>query len=597
MKKGTFRQILLLGMIVFLSVGCSRYAIPDNINITNDAVGMGVALPDGRPFTIVGDINIIGFLNATDSNITGLIDNSRWNLENDTAAQTPRENAYFRNENQTAGTVFTNENFTSNYNARTDRYSKENYTAQEASAFNKGNLTGNTSIGTNVLFADNTSGNVGIGATNPNSYVASKLVVADTVSSNGITIRSDSSGYGLIYFADDSTGSGRYAGAIRYNHATDKMEFWTDFANDGAIRMVMDSSGQVGIGTQSPIALFQVTGTTSGTNTLLGSNGSSETFGQVFNQGAANGGVGGFVVYGRDALESTTLGNLKRFIKMVATTTGDIGYITTGNQTSFAVTTGDAQSNTPYNSSKVKIYVSYTGNVGLGGIPVSNAPIEMIASSSTATTRYLRLFDGSLGDLNLLTANNAIPAVYIKGTGTADLMRVMDNTVPVFTILDGGSIGVNNSAPKGALDVRGKAFMQSLYIGTNNGTIPITENSTLKVIGQANFTGTVVYGALQSNSPQKFSADESGYTRICTIAFDRTPTLQYDIWNATTKKIDTIKIHNSTICQSQQILIGTDEIEQGDEIISYYKYQKWNDGTISRVEISRRPKVEAVIEE
>lgn len=58
-------------------------------------------------------------------------------------------------------------------------------------------------------------------------------------------------------------------------------------------------------------------------------------------------------------------------------------------------------------------------------------------------------FQSNNGDLAIVTDNNSNPAVYIKGTGTADLVKVFDNTTQVFTIKDGGNVEVNGNIVMG----------------------------------------------------------------------------------------------------------------------------------------------------
>jgi hypothetical protein len=93
------------------------------------------------------------------------------------------------------------------------------------------------------------SGNVGIGTSSPSSYPAAPELVVDTGTNGGITIKSGTSNYGGIFFADGTTGDEQFRGFVQYNHnylgSTDSLLLGTS----GTTRMTIDSSGNVGIGT------------------------------------------------------------------------------------------------------------------------------------------------------------------------------------------------------------------------------------------------------------------------------------------------------------------------------------------------------------
>jgi hypothetical protein len=170
----------------------------------------------------------------------------------------------------------------------------------------KSDTSGNFTINDNDVaerLRIDSSGRLGLGNSSPGSFYANKLVV-DTGSAvqDGITIKTGTSAQAMIAFADGTSGSDRYSGYIDYNHGTNALTFGT---NGGATRMIIDSSGRVGIGTTSPATPLHVSGT--GQQTIL--LGSTDAGGaQLVLDGDANGdGNGGDYAY----LWHTTDGDLR----------------------------------------------------------------------------------------------------------------------------------------------------------------------------------------------------------------------------------------------------------------------------------------------
>ena len=129
----------------------------------------------------------------------------------------------------------------------------------------------------------NSAGNVCIGVTNPSSYDsnADNLVIGSIGANdkNGITIvGGDTDGRGAIYFADTTQNS---AGYITYKHTDNSMLFGTS----DSTRIVIDSSGNVGIGTTSPILKLHI----EGTNSLPATSGTAQNGGIRIENGVNNG--------------------------------------------------------------------------------------------------------------------------------------------------------------------------------------------------------------------------------------------------------------------------------------------------------------------
>ena len=114
--------------------------------------------------------------------------------------------------------------------------------------------TGNPSL-SNGLYQDS-DGNIGINETSPSSYAGSghQLVVSDTSSACGMTIRTSSSHSGNIFFSDGTSGTQRAEGYMQYNHAGNYLAFGTSNTE----RMRIDSSGRLGLGTNNPLVKFVV---------------------------------------------------------------------------------------------------------------------------------------------------------------------------------------------------------------------------------------------------------------------------------------------------------------------------------------------------
>ena len=86
------------------------------------------------------------------------------------------------------------------------------------------------------------SENVGIGNTSPSSQYMTRLVVGDGSGTEGITIYSGNDATGRLEFSDATSGDGRYAGGIVYEHNNNKLRFNTNGGNE---RMAIDSNGYV----------------------------------------------------------------------------------------------------------------------------------------------------------------------------------------------------------------------------------------------------------------------------------------------------------------------------------------------------------------
>ena len=103
--------------------------------------------------------------------------------------------------------------------------------------FIEGFDTGNAGSGSYLRFGDgsterlriDSSGNIGVGVNNPSSFNSDgrNLVVGTGSGGQGISIYSANNNYGSIYFADGTSGSELYRGAVLYNHNGDYLRLDT----------------------------------------------------------------------------------------------------------------------------------------------------------------------------------------------------------------------------------------------------------------------------------------------------------------------------------------------------------------------------------
>ena len=98
---------------------------------------------------------------------------------------------------------------------------------------------------------------IGMGYNSPSDFSSSanRLVIGDGAGQEGMTIYTDTSSQGAIYFADGTAGAATYAGYVAYRHAENRL----DFGAGGGTRMVVNGNG-AGIGTYTVDAKLTVSG-------------------------------------------------------------------------------------------------------------------------------------------------------------------------------------------------------------------------------------------------------------------------------------------------------------------------------------------------
>ena len=313
--------------------------------------------------------------------------------------------------------------------------------------------------GTNERMRIDSSGNVGIGNTNPSDYNSNgnNLVVGTTSGNNGISIASATSGLGSIYFADGTSGVAQYRGIVQYDHASDYMRFFTTSAE----RMRIDSSGNVGIGTSSPATPLNIEAagsTSAGENTHLRIN-------DTTNMAA---GVGGVIQLSGEAASGSSTQYTFATIKGIK----ENG--TTGNYDGALTFATRANGVSPATE---RMRIDSSGNVGIG----TNSPDVALRINRTSTDTYS-------------SSSSSVAVPYTAND-------------PVTTIVNAST--TNSSASYlGLLSVNSSGLTNISYI------------ANISKSGSGQYTGDLVFGSRtgQTAYAERMRIDSSGNVGIGTTS-------------------------------------------------------------------------------
>ena len=145
---------------------------------------------------------------------------------------------------------------------------------------------------------------------------------------------------------------------------------------------------------------------------------------------AVNGNADDLVIENADYTGISILGENETSIFFGDNEDSDVGrieYFHSTNSMSFRTNASDAMT------------ITSEGKVGIN----TTSPSGKLTNYTSANRQ--QSFQGANGDLEVISDNNSAPVVYIKGTGTADLLNVFDNTTEVFSIQDGGQVLINGA--------------------------------------------------------------------------------------------------------------------------------------------------------
>ena len=115
---------------------------------------------------------------------------------------------------------------------------------------------------------------------------------------------------------------------------------------------------------------------------------------------------------------------------------------------------------------------------GIGTVGTLNVTGNLTVQGTTTT------LDTILTEVDRLevSANSTVAAGIITQTGSGDILNLFDGSTEVFSVADGGNVGINSDAPKAKLDVNGtvnitgvSTFSSDVYLGND---IYLTDGSS-----------------------------------------------------------------------------------------------------------------------
>ena len=277
-------------------------------------------------------------------------------------------------------------------------------------------------------------GNVGIGTTSPSEDL--------TIASTSPQIRfEDTDASGTPYSKVSGVLGNIYIQADDGNEIADSK---IDFRVDGTERMVIDSSGNVGIGTSSPNVKLHLSDSTSGSIIRLERNDTAIVAGDIY---------GGIEFEGQDA--STNASGVR----------GSITGVGTSGAGAMDILFSTAAGGTTTNTERMRIDSS--GNVGIG----TSSPAGLLHLSETGDGTKLRItrgglceWDFSLGNTSTLTGVGAGALELLPqnaGTTNEFAIGLAGTTTPLFHLKNDQNyfakkVGIEDTSPVAPLTIKGR---------------------------------------------------------------------------------------------------------------------------------------------
>jgi hypothetical protein len=326
------------------------------------------------------------------------------------------------------------------------------------------------------------SGNVGIGTSNPQTLLHLQstsneptLRILGPVDSGGIIELGDTDVNDLLVLSGGNGGSNYEIGIFAKDNLTISTDglhpilFYTNGYSN--LRMTIAGNGNVGIGTTSPSQRLHVSGNMRLTGALYDVNNQAGTSGQVLT--TTGSGVDWVDASTLDDGDWTVSGN-----DMYSAVSGNVGIGTNSPGKKLDVV---GELRVDISSGKIEMGDLNTFNAasnvlildadnGVGGFYDQEEAMWILQTDGDYTYIPYRLgvgFDATTGFPGASGTGNT-PLVVSNGTNTGDIMNLYDNTTEVFTVLDGGNVGIGTTSPSQRLHVSGNMRLTGALYDVNN---------------------------------------------------------------------------------------------------------------------------------